>query len=58
MSIEIKQQEKQSNGVGYQSAIGVAVVTAVFSIFIILLLGLNVYHTKVTDPVRMAELEK
>ena len=58
MSLEIKQQENHFNGVSYQSAIGVAIVAAVFSLFIALLLGMNVYRMKVTDPVRSAQLEK
>lgn len=45
------------NSVSYQSAVGVAIVSAVFCVFIAVLLGANVYHAKVTDPARALELE-
>ncbi len=43
--------------VSYQSAVGVAVVAAVFSVFVAVLLAVTAYHVKVTDPARLAELE-
>ena len=54
----IKMQNEQKNNVGYQSAIGIAIVASVFSIFIAILLGVSVYHMKVTAPVHLLELEK
>lgn len=42
----------------YQSAIGVAVVAGVFSVFIAILLGVNIYHRNITDPARAVRLEK
>lgn len=58
MSEEIKQQGNQLNSISYQSAVGIAIVAAVFSIFITVLLAINAYHMKATDPARSAQLEK
>lgn len=51
-------KKEQKNNIGYQSAIGVAIVAGVFSVFIAVLLGISVYHMKVTELVRSLELEK
>ncbi len=53
-----KMENEKLNSIGYQSAIGVAIVTVVFSVFIGVLIAFNVYHMKVGDPARSAELEK
>ena len=58
MSLETEQQENRRNIIGYQSAIGVAIVAGVFSVFIAVLLCVSVYHMKVTEPVRSLELEE
>ena len=42
----------------YQSAVGIAIVSAVFSIVIAALLAINVHAIKVSVPARSAELEK
>jgi len=49
--------EKISN-TSYQSAIGLAIVAAVFSVIIAAMLAVNVYSMKVHIPARSAELEK
>ena len=54
----MKQQNETGIDVVYQSAVGMAIVTAVFSVFIAVLIAVNVYHMKVGDPARSAELEK
>ena len=58
MGLHIKIQDEQYNSIGYQSSVGIAIVTAVFSVFIAILLSVSVYHMKVIDPVRSAELGK
>ena len=50
--------KNQQNNTQYQSAIGLAIVAAVFSIIIAGLLAANVYSMKVRIPARSAELEK
>ncbi len=54
----MKQQENQLNTVNYHSAIGIAIVAGVFSVFIAVLLAVNAYHMKVADPLRSAQLDK
>ncbi|MEN8126478.1 MAG: PQQ-binding-like beta-propeller repeat protein [Planctomycetota bacterium] len=44
--------------ISYQSAIGIAIVSAVFSIVIATLVAVNVYSNEVSVPVRSTELEK
>jgi len=56
MNTENKEQQTKSI-IGYQSAVGVGVVAAVFTLFIVVLLGINVYHMFKTDPARLNELE-
>ena len=50
-------ENQRYDNTSYQSAIGVAIVSAVFSLFIAGLLSINVYHIKTTDPGRALELE-
>lgn len=57
MSEVNKQQGHQLNSVSYQSAVGIAIVAAVFSVFIAVLLAVNAYHMKVADPARSVQLE-
>ena len=56
-TVKIMENEKITS-VSYQSAVGVAVVAAVFSVIIAILLGVTIYHVKVTDPTRSAKLEE
>lgn len=58
MSEASKQQEHQLNSVSYQSAVGIAIVAAIFSVFIAVLLAVNAYHMTATDPARSVQLEK
>lgn len=58
MSSATEQRNNPLSRFGYQSAIGVGIVTAVFSVFIAVLLGVNVYHRNTTEPALSAELEK
>ncbi|MHC4552764.1 MAG: outer membrane protein assembly factor BamB family protein [Planctomycetota bacterium] len=51
-------ENEKLTSTGYQSAIGVAVVALVFSVFIAIMLGVTVCHVKVTDPARAIELEE
>ncbi len=51
-------ENEKTTSTSYQSAIGVAVVAAVFSVIIAILLGVTVYHVKVADPVRSKKLEE
>ncbi|MHC5083643.1 MAG: hypothetical protein ACYTET_06855, partial [Planctomycetota bacterium] len=50
------ENEKYDN-TSYQSAIGIAIVSAVFAVFIAGLLAVSTYHMKTTDPARATELE-
>ncbi|MBC8378346.1 MAG: PQQ-binding-like beta-propeller repeat protein [Planctomycetes bacterium] len=54
----MKQQNEAGTDVRYQSAVGMAIVTAVFCVFIAALITVNVSHMKIGDPARSAELEK
>ena len=58
MNPEMKQQSETGIDVVYQSAVGMAIVTAVFSVFIAVLIAVNVYHMKVGDPIRSTEVEE
>ncbi len=58
MVAEMNQQNETGVDVGYRSAIGISIVSGVFSLFIAVLMAVNVYHMKVADPVRSLELEK
>lgn len=54
----MNKQNQISESTSYQSAIGIAIVAAVFSIIIAAKLATNVYSMKVHVPARSAELEK
>lgn len=54
----MNEQNTINERISYQSAIGIAIVAAVFSIIIGAMLGVNVYSMKVHIPARSAELEK
>ncbi len=51
-------EQHKTNYITFHSAVGVAVVAAVFSVFIAVLLAVTVYHQNTTDVQRSAELEK
>ena len=53
----MSKQNQIIESTSYQSAIGIAIVAAVFSIVIATLLAFNVYSMKVHVPARSAELE-
>jgi outer membrane protein assembly factor BamB len=56
MSAATKEKNEFSR-VSYQSAVGTAIVAAVFSVFIAVLLAVNAYHMTTTDPQRSIRLE-
>lgn len=52
-----ERSNERYDSAGFQSAVGVAIVAGVFGVFIAILLALQAYHAKLTDPARLAELE-
>ncbi|MCI0499221.1 MAG: PQQ-binding-like beta-propeller repeat protein [Planctomycetales bacterium] len=52
-----EQTNERYGSAGYQSAVGVAIVAAVFGVLVAILLAVQVYHAKTTDPARAIQLE-